>query len=153
MKREQLLLANNLNSEHSGTVSALISEQSGTVSTLNSEQLGTVSALNSEHSGTMSSPSSMEEGDTALLSDVKIEIDVAEEYCDITGTHPYGMLNQQADYHCPKQEQGETCDTVQTLEGQGAVSTHSDTWLKQEATDQYRGKKHPDIKHSCNVWQ
>ncbi|XP_070195944.1 uncharacterized protein [Littorina saxatilis] len=60
-----------------------------------------------------------EEGDTAILSDVKIEIDVAEE------TPQYWLMTEPQPY-VPVRE------VVQTLEGQAAVSTHCDTWLKQE---------------------
>ncbi|KAK7088116.1 hypothetical protein V1264_022076 [Littorina saxatilis] len=72
----------------------------------------------------------MEEGDTALLSDVKIEIDVAEEmpqYWHGTEQHPHVPVRKVA-----ATENTATVHGVQTLEGQDSLSTHSDTWLKKE---------------------
>ncbi|KAK7088678.1 hypothetical protein V1264_022571 [Littorina saxatilis] len=136
---EQPRTVNALNSKQPRTVITCNSEQTQTVNTFNSEQPRTVSALNSElprtvyifnseQSGNAASDNSMEEGDTAVVSDVKIEIDVAEEtplFWHITEPHPYMPAREGV-----VTENTATMPTVQTLEA--AVSTHRDTWLKQE---------------------
>ncbi|XP_070205793.1 cytochrome P450 2U1-like [Littorina saxatilis] len=76
----------------------------------------------------MASLYSMEEGDTGVVSDVKIEIDVAEDT-------PHCCYRTEPLQYVPIRDATEntaTMPTVQTTEGQAAVSTHSDTWLKQE---------------------
>lgn len=70
------------------------------VNALTSEQSWLhVNTLNSEQSGTMSSNYSMEEGDSAIVSDVKIEIDVAEEtqHCwHISDPNAHGKANERS---------------------------------------------------------
>ncbi|XP_070193909.1 uncharacterized protein [Littorina saxatilis] len=75
----------------------------------------------------MASHNSMEEGDTAVLSDVKIEIDVAEECWHMTEPHPYVPFSEVV-----ATENTSAMPTVSTLEGQAVDSTHSDTWVKRE---------------------
>ncbi|KAK7107440.1 hypothetical protein V1264_015372 [Littorina saxatilis] len=59
------------------------------------EQSGIINTLKSEQSGVGASRNSMEEGDTGVVSDVKIEIDVAEDMpqcCYRTEQLQYGKL-------------------------------------------------------------
>ncbi|KAK7091869.1 hypothetical protein V1264_009492 [Littorina saxatilis] len=121
-----------VSSEQTGTINALNREhsQSGIISTLNSDQSETVNGLNSERSGTMASHCNMEEGDTAILSGVKIEIDVAEETPRcwyMTEPQPYVPVREDV-----ATENTTTMPSVQTVEGNATVNTHSNTWLKQE---------------------
>ncbi|KAK7088683.1 hypothetical protein V1264_022575 [Littorina saxatilis] len=94
------------------------------------EQSGFLNTLNCEQSDVGASRNSMEEGDTGVGSDVKIEIDVAEDT-------PQCCFRTEPLQYVPFMEvvvtdNTATMPTVQTLEGQAAVSTHMDTWLKQE---------------------
>ncbi|XP_070205732.1 uncharacterized protein [Littorina saxatilis] len=109
-------------------VPGTVNMQSGIVR--DCEQSGIINTIKSEQSGVGASRNSMEEGDTGVVSDVKIEIDVAEDM-------PQCCYRTEQLQYVPFMEvvvtdNTATMPTVQTLEGQVAVNTHRDIWLKHE---------------------
>ncbi|XP_070202984.1 uncharacterized protein [Littorina saxatilis] len=75
----------------------------------------------------MASHNGMEEQDSVNLSDIKIEIDVAEECWCMSELHPPVPASKSV-----ATKNTATMPAVLTLGGQAAVSTHTDTWLKQD---------------------
>ncbi|KAK7103322.1 hypothetical protein V1264_018247 [Littorina saxatilis] len=74
----------------------------------------------------------MEEKDTAVVSDVKIEIDVAEETLQCWHLPEPQSAVPEAEREAVTTENTVTVPAVQTLHGQSAVRPNSDSWLKQE---------------------